>query len=352
MKTQKMKMKAILAGGALISAIFAGAAENLVKNGDLQSVGEDGKLSEWKYGGGIISVQKDGDNKFARINNPKSGGYASISQSIAIKSEWEKLTLHFKSRVNSIDESTVTKPGHVPRGMFVFMTASGEKHYRPLCHLAEKTDGKFVEVWETVSIPPDSINVEVILDLPETVGEFEVDDIEVFADTKLAPLSVLKNLGTFDYRRKTAAATPPGWIVSYEISSQEKPQIRIESEGGKKFLRVENTDPNKDVTCENFFKLDPSWKKVKISAKIRTKDLKCGAEIYQDARVMVVFCDDKGNQVGKFGEVPFVKVDQDWKEITAVREVPEGATGIKLQVGLIRSTGTADFDDISVTKAE
>jgi hypothetical protein len=76
--------------------------------------------------------------------------------------------------------------------------------------------------------------------------------------------------------------------------------------------------------------------------------LQCGSESWEDARVMVTFADGRGQKVGGYGEVPGTKADQDWQEMGALREVPEGAVAIRLQVGLFSSAGTADFDDIKV----
>lgn len=349
---KKAKKMVVCAASFAMLSLGASATENLVKNGDFHAIGGDGKFQDWKHGANVV-VGKDKKNNFAIISNSVPGKYVAISQDIELKSEWEKLALHVKMRVNSLDEKTAKKPAGLPRAMLVFTTASREKQFRPICHLAEKTDGKFVELWEEVEIPPDSKIVGLVFDLSSTTGEFEVDDVELFADPpKGVPLSVLESAGKFNQSRKLGAATPPAWITTYKISSQQVPPVRIETEGAEKFLRIENKTPDEDIYCENYFKIDPSWKKVKVSAKIRAKDLKCGSEVYHDARVMITFTDGKANKVGGYGDVPCVKADQDWKEASAVREVPDGATAIRLQVGLFHSTGTADFDDISVTKAD
>ena len=350
MQKKATKMLLCAASFAMLS-LGASATENLVKNGDFHAIGGNGKFQDWKHGANVV-VGKDKKNNFARISNSVPGEYVAISQDIEINSDWEKLALHVKMRINSLDEKTAKKPTDVPRAMLVFTTtSSSQKHFRPICHLAEKTDGKFVEIWQEVEIPPDSKTVRLVFDLPSTTGEFDVDDVELFADApKGIPLSVLDNAGKFNHSRTLGVATPPNWITTYQIYSQEVPPVRIETEGAEKFLRVENKTPDKDIYCENYFKLDPSWKKVKISAKIRAKDLKCGSGVYHDARVMTTFTDEKGNIVGGYGDVPCVKADQDWKEISAVREVPQGASAIRLQIGLFHSSGTVDFDDISVSK--
>ncbi|HPO90066.1 MAG TPA: hypothetical protein PLJ44_03010, partial [Victivallales bacterium] len=132
----------------------------------------------------------------------------------------------------------------------------------------------------------------------------------------------------------------------------DNPPIRIEREGNESFLRVENDNPTKTVVLDNYFSLDTNWKKINIKAKIRTKNLKCGNEGWQNARVMVTFVDKIGQKVGGYGECPEAKTDQNWTEKSVVREIPEGAAGVRLQVGLFNATGIADFDDISISKAE
>ncbi len=339
----------IAAAAFALAALSSGAAENLVRNGGFSQVGEDGKASDWRYGKGV-SIEKEADAAFARISNTAPGGYASIKQIFDLKPEWESLTLGFRMRVNKLDEKTAAKPGDVPRAMLVFFNSAGEAQYRPFCHLADSTGGKWFERWETMPVPPDSKTAELVFDMSAAVGEFDISDVRLFAtNDKCIPLAALDLAGGFDHRRTLRTNSPPNWIVSYDQQTKDNPEIALKDEDGMRFLRVRNGSPEKDVFAENFFALDPSWKKVRISAKMRTKDLKCGSEVYHDARVMLIFTDSKGQKVGGYGEVPFAKADQDWKEMSAVREVPEGAAGIRLQPGIYHSTGTVDFDDIRAT---
>ncbi|HRR29419.1 MAG TPA: hypothetical protein P5270_08675, partial [Victivallales bacterium] len=219
--------------------------------------------------------------------------------------------------------------------------------------LADKTNNNWVLLYEIINIPADSKKCELVIDLPGVIAETCVDDIKVYPNPgKIYPLEILETAGKFDYLRTRKPVSPPGWIMDYNINKMDNPPIRIEREGNESFLRVENDNPTKTVVLDNYFSLDTNWKKINIKAKIRTKNLKCGNEGWQNARVMVTFVDKIGQKVGGYGECPEAKTDQNWTEKSVVREIPEGAAGVRLQVGLFNATGIADFDDISISKAE
>jgi hypothetical protein len=343
-----MKATMTLALGALCTGLALAAADNLLQNGDFSQVDNQGGPSGWKLTPSAI-LEMEKPNRFVRIYLKQLGDYSAVSQDVPVKPDWETLRLGLRLRVQALTDHPARKPGEVPRAMLVFQDAEGKKQFRPVCHLADPTGGQWVERWEDIKILPDTISVGVVADLSGVTGNFDVDDVQLLADApKGMPLSALATDGAFSFRRLNRVASPPGWIVPYAIATAEKPPLRIEREGDNGFVRIENNAVGKSVTMEQFYALDPAWKKVKISARMRAKGLSCGAEVWEDARVMVTFADNRGQKVGGYGEVPCVKADQDWQEMSAVREIPEGATAIRLQVGLFSSTGTVDFDDIRV----
>jgi len=343
-----MKTTMTLAIGALCAGLALAAADNLLVNGDFSQVDNQGGPSGWKLTPSAI-LEMEGKNRFVRVHLAKVGDYSSVSQDVAVKPDWETLRLGLRLRVGKLEPATGGKPGEVPRAMLVFQDAEGTRQFRPMCHLADPTGGQWVERWDEIEILPDTVTVGVVVDLSGIVGNFDVDDVQLLADApKGMPLSALATDGAFSFRRLNRVASPPGWIVPYAIATAEKPPIRLEREGDNGFVRIENGAAGKSVIMEQLYAVDPAWKKVRVAAKIRTKGLQCGAEVWEDARVMVTFADGRGQKVGGYGEVPCVKGDQDWAEMSAVREVPEGSAAIRLQVGLFSSTGTADFDDIKV----
>jgi len=93
--------------------------------------------------------------------------------------------------------------------------------------------------------------------------------------------------------------------------------------------------------------LDPSWKSIVVSAKMRTSpDFKPGK---QATGVTVTFHDDNRKPVGGF-QTP-VAVRQaipNWREDEVTLRVPPGARRIYLQCVIAYTKGTIDFDDVKV----
>lgn len=343
-------------GGIVVLVAGRGWAEEgtLLKNGDFSA-----KLEGWGVPSlELANVVEEGGNTFLRVKNETLGGYSEAVQNLVLKEDWTKLKTTVRMRVKSLTLDPNRPRGEVPRVMIDFDCPDAEKtedkvQHRPICLLTDVTGDTWVTQSETVEIPKYAKSIKFSVNVPGNVGVCDFDDVVLEANAGPGvPMSVLDTAGSFSYRRDVSNRVPVGWLVRYEIRTAEKDLVSVVEENGNRFLRIKNEGDPTTIFIENFFILPQGWKKVEIGAKIRTQGLACGSEVWQDARVMVVFTDKDGKQVGGFGEVPFTKTDQDWKESKAKRDVPEGAVCIKLAPGLYVSKGTADFDDIYVKKIE
>jgi serine/threonine protein kinase len=135
-----------------------------------------------------------------------------------------------------------------------------------------------------------------------------------------------------------------GWF----IHDRFKPQAQILSENGNRFLRLSNSDPAKTVFADQKIKVDPSWKAINVSARMRATSFKAGRTASQDARVAFAFRDDKDVRIGNWPPVPLVRTDSPWVERTVTVDVPEGAKSMYIQLAIFNATGQVDFDDVKV----
>ena len=135
-----------------------------------------------------------------------------------------------------------------------------------------------------------------------------------------------------------------GWF----IHDRFKPQAQILTESGNRFLRLTNTDPAKTVFADQRIRIDPAWKALNVSARMRATNFKAGKTPSQDARVAFAFRDEKDVRIGNWPPVPSVKTDSPWVERTVTVDVPTGAKTMYIQLAIFNATGTVDFDDVKV----
>jgi len=114
------------------------------------------------------------------------------------------------------------------------------------------------------------------------------------------------------------------------------------------YVRLFNTVNNYIDLSQNIPVDSKAIKQITVKAKIKINNVVKYKEDWEMARVMVLFFDDKGNQVGGWPELGRWKGSFDWSEKVNVINVPEGASKITLQVQLANCTGEMFADDISV----
>jgi hypothetical protein len=143
-----------------------------------------------------------------------------------------------------------------------------------------------------------------------------------------------------------------GNVLGWFIHDRFKSQVQVLEDDGNHFIRLTNKDASKTVFVDQKVNVDPHWKTVTISARIRTSDFKAGKSASQDARVALAFHDQNGTRVGNWPPVPSVKTNSPWTDRVVTADVPEGAKSLIIQLAIFNATGTADFDNIRVVPQE
>ncbi len=138
-----------------------------------------------------------------------------------------------------------------------------------------------------------------------------------------------------------------GGLAGWFIHDRFKDVITIEHEAGNQFIRI-NGDATKTIFADQQIHVDPTWKVLNVSARMRATDFKSGKQAFQDARLAFAFKDAKGLRVGNWPPVPSIKDNSPWVERTVTVDVPPGAKTLYLQLAVFNATGTVDFDDIKV----
>jgi hypothetical protein len=154
----------------------------------------------------------------------------------------------------------------------------------------------------------------------------------------------------------SAAAPPTSHLVDFEKENvggemkgawgAVKGKVAVAEQAGNKYLRFTNDEVDKSTQLHYLFDLNPQWKSVRISARMKTVGVKRGPKPANLPSIFLAWQDAKRKAVsyGFFG----LDKDSDWTTVERTYAVPEGARSVKLSVGLNRSTGEMLVDDIKV----
>ncbi len=138
---------------------------------------------------------------------------------------------------------------------------------------------------------------------------------------------------------------PDGW-------SGDRRAVSWAEENGNRFVRLANPAGGeaKGFSVGQSPKLDPNWFKLKVSLRLRLREVVRGQEGWHDARVAMSFHAADGTQVGGWPPVMnWTGSRADWTVQEKVFIVPEGAAELRITPALFYAVGEVDFDDLSVT---
>lgn len=133
-----------------------------------------------------------------------------------------------------------------------------------------------------------------------------------------------------------------GWTIQ-----GDQARVRVEDEGGHRFLRLELDQPGFLVVSQQF-PVGADWKGLRVHGRARVEGLKKGPEGHNTATFLYGFDDAKGQHVGPWFQT-MLQQDQPWTDFQAqVTEIPEGAAKLTVQAAFMNAAGRADFANLSV----
>lgn len=119
---------------------------------------------------------------------------------------------------------------------------------------------------------------------------------------------------------------------------------------GKRYLRMNVTEPGQVVLTYRSIALPPEVKAVQVSLRARVIGLKCGAQSWFDARIMADFKTKDGQKLKGAKAIVFRKDTEGWVERSVRYAVPEGASVLEIMPTLFQAySGTFDIDEIIIT---
>lgn len=150
-----------------------------------------------------------------------------------------------------------------------------------------------------------------------------------------APAELAVN-GSFEQGTESGRA-PLGW--SWPSANAE--WVR---EGNRHWIRLRD-----NASVGQTIKLEPDWWKIRVSVRVRCQEVVRGEESWHDARVAMMFADEKGERVGDWPSVLNWTGTFDWREEAKDFTIPRGSKALVLSCSIFNTQGIVEFDDLSVT---
>ena len=159
--------------------------------------------------------------------------------------------------------------------------------------------------------------------------------------TSLSAVNLVKNPGFMEPQGN--GPLPGSWV----INTPER--VSLEIAGGNTALKLSNAAGPQYLEASQSIPLDPGKiKVVTVKAKIKINNVIKGVQDWEMARVMVLFFDKAGAQLGGWPELGRWKGTFDWAEKVNIINVPDTAAEIRLQIQLANCTGEMYISGISV----
>lgn len=114
-------------------------------------------------------------------------------------------------------------------------------------------------------------------------------------------------------------------------------------EGGNGWVRFGD-----GATTGRNVRLDPRWKSLLLSAKLKLANFQQGPEQWHGGRVALRFLNDQNEMAGTYPAMPQLQKNSDWTTQTVLLDVPPSATQLQIQPGLWGSKGIFELDDLVV----
>jgi hypothetical protein len=146
----------------------------------------------------------------------------------------------------------------------------------------------------------------------------------------------------------SSATTDPKWPDDWKA----RPGITWENENGTHFLRFSADKPGTtlDLFREIPIPVSPGIKRLHVSIRFRTRNLKVGPKMAQDARAIFRFYDTV--RIGYTPEPPPLVLQKDapdWTTFTSTLRIPEYAASLEVFLGITHvDAGTLDIAEVSM----
>lgn len=313
---------------------------NVLSQGSFEQVDAGGKLVGWDIlsDDNVKLMKNNKGNRYALLSSGNRG-QGHLFTNLPVEPSWKNLRVSARMRVSNLKVGK--EAWETARVAVVFLDAQGK-----ILTYGRQTDLSRDAAWVTVSttseVPPGTHRISIDVGVYAPQGEMAVDDISIVPNPPPDGLPIRPGLPEGSFEQTDAAGVPLGW------EPLDRKRTQLVEEDGNHFLRLVNAEPRDGIFATGHFRLDPSWRALRIGVRMRTEGLRVGANPWENARLMYSFLDAAGTELKGDTATPFLTKDTDWVQLEVRQRVPAGAVFLKITPFLLQATGIADFDDITV----
>jgi hypothetical protein len=327
----------------------AAAAEpaNLFPEGSCEFI-ENGAAKGWTLQPGA-ELKAEGANHYLQFSSADGKESAWALGTLKLKPEWEALQV--TARLKATDLKPGPEAWHCAHCILNFRTADGKD-----AGFAEspklRRDSDWVTQTVTVEIPKGAAALHLQPGLWAARGVMCLDDVVITPVEKPGPFAgpvvrLSKDTGFAEGQFETLTADgsqAQGW--------SEWPTVAmLVGEGGNHWARITNRNPTAMPTLRANLRLPPACKSLRLSVRLQARDLRCGPEPWQQARVVISPCTADGQPLPSLPG-PALAQDSAWQTLETTLAVTPETRYLVLWVGLWQATGSLDVDDVQVTVIE
>lgn len=296
-----------------------------------------------------VQILEEDGNHFARITAKPPGGSNALDGRFALPPEMKRIRV--KARIRLRDYV----PGKNPWDTAKVNIGAEDEMGKQVGDYLKSPEAKASDDWVTIesvnSLPEGAKILHVQPQMLSASGIFDVDDIEITdaSNEDLPSLPITPDLPGGKFEELDEKGWPKGWI-----KEAGKPEtFQIIEEKGNHFLRLASAEPIY-AAAKGRFKLPPEWRGLKLSGRVRVKNLvkKPNAQGWETTRVGFIYQNALGARAGGFQQSLELQSDSDWKQLEVKSDIPRDAVYIELAVLLNEAGGIFDVDDIKLEQAQ
>jgi hypothetical protein len=294
-------------------------------------------------------LKAEGSNHYLQFSSADGKESAWALGTLKLNPEWEAL------RVTVRLKATHLKPGpeawHCAHCILNFRTADGkDAGFAEAPKLTRDSD--WVTQTVTAEIPKNAVVLHLQPGLWASAGVMCLDDVVITPVEKPGPFAtsvvrVRPDTGFAEGQFETLSADgkqPQGW-------GEWPAGAELAEQGGNHWVRLTNRNPKAMPAIRANLRLPQACGELRLTARLKTTGLKCGPDVWQNARVVISPCTADGQPLPSLPG-PALTQDSDWQTLeTTLTPSPETCY-LVLWIGLWQATGVLEIDDVQMRAAE
>lgn len=322
---------------------------NVVTYGDFEDVDEhDPPLGltwgDHKY----FKLMAEGGNHFLRLTSPpgpdgKGMQLLAMVLRFQVGANWRKVRIAVRMRARHIVLGN--QPWENARLAPLFEDATVQNMGYPGV-LDAQHDTDWVDKAVDVEVPQGAAYIKLSLESFAS-GTIDYDNIQLTPNPPPPSRPLRQGLPKGTFENLNAADFPLMWRPS------NPRRVKLMEAAGNHFLRLDNL-PDAEGKWDSFlaapcrFRLDPTWKKVRLKVRMRAHNLQVGQQGHEKARLAPLFEDANGISAGPGQPILDLSQDTDWVDLKLELTIPPGSVYVTLSPEMIGCRGVADYAHIQL----